>query len=146
VARKKQALQALYASLTADTALTDLLGHAANSTTIKNGARIVGDTVKLRPHPVPLLVFGLGAGDKGGKGGPSIETTTWDIPLVLFYTDVWQGADILDALTDWVARFRSSAGVISKLEYLGHQAIDLEPEQDPEFLAQQALIRLHMVR
>jgi hypothetical protein len=147
VGRKRQALNQLHQSLTGYGPLTELLKHTANASTLKAGARIVGDMVKLRPDSCPLLIFGLGSGDRSPKGGgPAAEVTTWDIPLTVFYVDVWQGADIMDALTEWATSFRSGGGVISKVEWLGHQPVDLSDEQDPEFLVQQALVRLHMVR
>lgn len=146
VGKRATALRELHSSLEGYAPLVALLGHTVGATSLQTGARIVGDSARLKVAHTPLLVLGLGAGDRGAKGAMN-ATSSWDVPLLLYYTDVFQGSDLLDALQDWVEQWRKPpGGIASRVEWAGHQAIDMGPELDPEFLIQQALIRLHIAR
>ncbi|WP_036200318.1 hypothetical protein [Meiothermus ruber] len=125
---KAQALRELYAALEAYQPLVDLTGHRRGASTLSSGARIVGDSVRLRPHPVPGVVLRLGS-KNAGRGGPSQPEKVWLVTVLIYAEDVFQAADILEALETWTAEARWTSQHIRRVAWRSSEQVELEPGQ-----------------
>src|SRR5690606_10951689 len=88
-------LQAVHAILEGAASLTTLTGHTPGATSLAAGARIVGDDVRLESMPVPGIVLGCDAGESLLA---SREEKNWQLDILAFGRDVFEAADLLDAV------------------------------------------------
>jgi hypothetical protein len=135
---KSQALRELYAALEGYQPLVVLTGHTPGATKLPE-ARIVGDAVRLRPHPVPGLVLGLGGKNQGRTQAEKV----WDVSLMVYAADVFAAADILETLEAFALDSRWTTSSIRKAEWLSSQQVELEPDQ--QYISCQVLLRLYLV-
>lgn len=135
----KAVLQQLYQALEADAALVALTGHRPGATTLAAGARIVGDAVRLRPHPIPGIVIGLGS-KAAGRGGPSQPEKTWTVQLLVYGQDVFQVAEMLDALEAFTVDRRWPSGPIRRVLWDSAQQLELTEEQ--QYISAQVLLSI----
>lgn len=130
----------LHASLEAYAPLVALTGHKIGATTLQSGARIIGDAVRLRPHPVPGIVLGLGL-KTAGRGGPSQPEKIWAVTLTVYGRDVFEVAAMLDALETWAADTRWTNSGIRRVLWESAQQVEVTEEQ--QFIA--AIVNLSVV-
>ncbi|MBF6596088.1 MAG: hypothetical protein IVW51_16815 [Thermaceae bacterium] len=135
---KSQALRELYAALEAYQPLVALTGHTPGATKLPE-ARIVGDAVRLRPHPVPGLVLGLGGKNQGRTQAEKV----WDVSLMVYAADVFAAADIGETLETFALDSRWTTSSIRKVDWLSSQQVELEPDQ--QYISCQVLLRLYLV-
>lgn len=128
----KTILQQLHGVLENDEALVALTAHRKSANSIANGARIIGDAVRLRPHPVPSIIIGLGL-KTPGRGGPSQPEKIWSVTLTVYGRDVYEVAAILDAIENLMASARWSNSAIRRV--LWDSAQQLETTDDQQFIA-----------
>jgi hypothetical protein len=136
---KAQALRDFYAALEAYTPLVQALGHVVGATTLERGARIIGDSVRLRPHPIPSVVIGLGIKNQGRSQAERM----WDVAALIYGPDIFLVADILEILEVFSLDSRWTDSSIRKIEWLSSQQIELEPGQ--QYISCLATVRLYLV-
>lgn len=138
------ALRQFYAALEAHAPLVALTGHVPGARSLEDGAAIIGDSVRLRPHPVPSVVLGLGAKNQGGKGSNQEGFRDWEISLLVWAEDVFQAADILEELEEFCAAARWPAGPLRQCQWVSAQQVELA--QGQEFISALVTIRLRIAK
>lgn len=87
------------------------------------GIEVLGSTAELDSLPVPCVVLTLGGSTPIQHG---VEWT-WDIGAEVYARDVFEAADVLDALDRTTFEFRQQAEHGVKLAYMrstGHEELD----------------------
>jgi hypothetical protein len=121
-------LRELYASLEAHAPLVAVTKHRVGAKTLETGARIIGDAVRLRPHPIPGVVIQLGS-TTPGRGGPSRPEKRWLLSLVIYGSDVFEVAEVLDALESWVETSRWPTTLLRGVSWQDAQQVEMEDGQ-----------------
>jgi len=136
---RARTLRDFYSALEEYVPLATALGHVVGATTLERGARIIGDSVRLRPHPIPSAVIGLGAKNQGRSQVERI----WDISILVYGPDIFLVADILEILEAFSLDSRWTDSSVRKVEWVSSQQIELEPGQ--QFISCLATVRLYLV-
>lgn len=124
--KRTDVLKAVHAILVNDAKLVELTGHNVNADSLAGGARILGDDVRIESLPVPGIVLGFDAGE---SLNPSREEKTWQLDVLAFGSDVFQAADLLDAVEDIGTAWKQAPGVTEPLIQFSvgpHQRFDAE--------------------
>jgi hypothetical protein len=137
-------LRGVHKILEADTDLVTALGHMVESKSVTEGARIVGNSVRLEELPLPLLILDF---DSGAPGSTN-DLKTWDAFIDIAANDVFQAADLLDMLEDVAtnyvtSNFPSLPHRINNFVILNHQR--LEPQQPGGVIAVRVNFRVTWV-
>lgn len=123
---RSQVLRSVYQLLEQNTELVTLTGHTTGATSLESGARIIGDTVRLDELPVPGVILGFEAGD-GLR--PTREDKSWQLSILAFGRDVFEVADLLDAIeslcVNWT-RNPAAPQPLNQLRLGPHQRFDAE--------------------
>lgn len=136
------ALRQFYAALEAHAPLVALTGHVPGARSLEDGAAIIGDSVRLRPHPVPSVVLGLGAKNQGGKGSNQEGFRDWEISLLVWAEDVFQAAEIAEEIENFCALARWDSGPVRQAQWLSSQQMELT--QDQEYISVLVTVRLRI--
>lgn len=117
-------LRAVHSVLEQHQPLRDLLGHVQGATTVETGARIVGDSVRLQELPLPLVVLSF---EGGAALAPQREDASWSLELIIYAEDVYQAAELIDAVEAACVQYRYDAQLeqpLSRLKIESHQRIE----------------------
>lgn len=124
----RNVLEQLYSALESDAQIVALTGHTPGARSINTGARIIGDAVRLRPHPIPGIVIGLGS-RTAGRGGPTQTEKTWLLLLTVYARDVFELAAIVDAIDAWSVNARWNAAGVRRVFVESVQQFETTDEQ-----------------
>lgn len=136
------ALRQFYAALEAHAPLVALTGHVPGAQSLEDGAAIIGDSVRLRPHPIPSVVLGLGTRNQGGKTTALEVMRDWEISLLIWAEDVFQAAEIAEEIEQFCALARWENGPVRQAQWLSSQQIELS--QDQEYISVLVTVRLRI--
>ncbi|ADH63106.1 hypothetical protein Mesil_1209 [Allomeiothermus silvanus DSM 9946] len=136
------ALRQFYAALETYPPLVALTGHVPGATSLGAGARIIGDSVRLRPHPIPGVVLGLGNRNQGGKATTHEALRDWEISLLVWAEDVFQAAEIAEAVEDFCSLARWETGPVRQAQWVSSQQMELS--QDQEYISVLITVRLRI--
>lgn len=136
------ALRQFYAALEAYPPLVTLTGHVVGARSLEEGAAIIGDSVRLRPHPIPSVVLGLGTRNSNGKSTAVEALRDWEINLLVWAEDVFQAAEIAEEIENFCALTRWQAGPVRQAQWLTSQQMQLT--QDQEYISVLVTVRLRI--
>lgn len=136
------ALRQFYAALESYPPLVALTGHVVGATTLDAGARIIGDSVRLRPHPIPGVVLGLGSRNQGGKSTTHEALRDWEVNLLVWAEDVFQAAEIAEEIENFCSLARWEIGPVRQVQWASSQQMELT--QDQEYISVLVTVRLRI--
>lgn len=117
-------LRAVHTTLATFEPLRSYLKHQAGAVSLKAGARIIGDDVRIDDLPIPALVLSFAGGD---AIEPTRELATWLLDATAYATDVFQAAEILDRVeacaTSWT-RDSTLTPPLTRFRVTGHERLD----------------------
>lgn len=117
-------LRAVHTTLAKHEPLRSYLKHQLGATTLRAGARIIGDDVRIDDLPVPILILSFAGGD---ALLPTRELATWLLDATIYALDVFQAAEVLDRVeacaTDWT-RDPTVTQPLTRFRVTGHERLD----------------------
>lgn len=136
------ALRQFYSALASYPPLVTLTGHVVGATTIEAGAAIIGDSARLRPHPIPGVVLTLGSRKSNGKSTSHEVLHDWEIDLYVWAEDVFQAAAISEAIENFCALSRWDIGSVRQVQWLSSSQVQLD--QGQEYISVVVTVRLRI--
>lgn len=136
------ALRQFYQALETHAPLVTLIGHVPGARSLESGASIIGDSVRLRPHPIPSVVLGLGSRNQGGKSTTHEVLRDWEISLLIWAEDVFQAAEIAEEIENFCSLARWSEGPLRQAQWLSSAQMELG--QDQEYISVLVTVRLRI--
>lgn len=117
-------LRAVHTTLTNFEPLRAYLKHTKGATSLKAGARIIGDDIRIDDLPLPVLIISIGGGDGISQ---TREMGQWALNATIYGTDVFQVATVLDHLeaagVAWT-RDGSLQQPLSRFRVTDHEGLD----------------------
>jgi hypothetical protein len=136
------ALRQFYEALEAHPPLVELTGHVVGARSLEDGAAILGDAARLRPHPIPSVVLGLGSRNQGGKATTHEALRDWEISLLVWAEDVFQAAEIAEEIENFCSLARWETGPVRQAQWVSSQQMQLEEAQ--EYISVLITVRLRI--
>lgn len=104
--------------------LRGYLKHQLGATSIKAGARILGDDIRIDDLPVPVLLLEGGNGD---ATAPSREERSWLVDVTIYGQTVYQVAEVLDLIEDCSLAYSYDGSLpqpLNRFRVIGHERLD----------------------
>lgn len=100
------------------------LKHQLGATSLKAGARILGDDIRIDDLPIPCLVLEGGSGD---AVAPSREQKAWLVDITAYGQTVYQVTDVLDLVEDCALAYSYDGSLpqpLNRFRVLSHERLD----------------------
>lgn len=121
---RANALRSIVSVLEKHVPLRGYLKHTLGATSLKSGARIVGDDIRIDDLPVPILILEGGNGD---AAAPSREEKSWLVDVTIYGQTVYQVAEVLDLIEDCAAGYSYDGSLsqpLNRFRVIGHERLD----------------------
>ena len=121
---RANALRSIVSVLEKHVPLRGYLKHTLGATSLKSGARIVGDDIRIDDLPVPILILEGGNGD---AAAPSREEKSWMVDVTIYAQTVYQVTEVLDLIEDCALAYSYDGGLsqpLNRFRVIGHERLD----------------------
>ncbi len=117
-------LRAVHTTLATFEPLRSYLKHQVGAVSLKAGARIIGDDIRIDDLPVPIVILSFAGGD---AILPTRELPIWLLDATIYATTVFEAAEVLDRVeacaVNWT-RDPTLTQPLTRFRVTGHERLD----------------------